>query len=313
MTDAAFDVFISYARLDAARARAVRDKLAGLGLSVFFDVEGIDTGAEFPAIIDRAVKGAKCVLGLWSRRAFAGRWVRIESRIGLDQNKLVAALLDDMQPEELPAEFYNVSVESLADFRGEDNHPGWARILRAIGKRVGRADLAGAPIPLMRTPTIALTRQQRTLLLAGAGGAALALLVAFNPFALGPRAGNASESPADSTRPANLTGVWTGSYTEAGRVTQFDLELRTAGDAGVFTGRISEPDIYGLNNGRAYAADISGEARADGSVIFTKSYGGAGVVMRPVRYEGRLSADGRSIAGTWDTGAVQGRFSMQRP
>jgi hypothetical protein len=157
-----------------------------------------------------------------------------------------------------------------------------------------------------------LTRQQRTLLLAGAGGAAVALLLVFNPFALGPRAVTAHENPVGATRAANLTGAWSGSYTEAGRVTQFELELRTAGDAGVFTGRISEPDIYGLNNGREYSADISGEARADGSVIFTKSYGGAGVVMRPVRYEGRLSADRRSVAGTWDTGAAQGRFSMQR-
>ena len=114
MSDAVYDVFISYARIDADTARTIRDKLTGLGLRVFFDTEGIDTGEEFPVIIDRAVKGAKCVLGLWSRQAFEGRWVRIESRIGLDQRKLVAATLDAMRPEELPAEFYNVNIESLA-------------------------------------------------------------------------------------------------------------------------------------------------------------------------------------------------------
>ena len=73
MTDAAYDVFISYARVDADEARAIRDKLTALDLRVFFDTEGIDTGEEFPVIIDRAVKNAKCVLGLWSRRAFDGR------------------------------------------------------------------------------------------------------------------------------------------------------------------------------------------------------------------------------------------------
>jgi hypothetical protein len=136
------DVFLSYAREDAARAQFICDQLEALGLSVFFDTEGIDSGEEFPIIIDRAVKGAKCVLGLWSRAALAKRWVRIESRIGLDQKKLVAAVIDGTRPEELPAEFYNVDIEDLSDFGGERHHPGWARILRSIGRRVGRRDLA---------------------------------------------------------------------------------------------------------------------------------------------------------------------------
>lgn len=313
MTDAAYDVFISYARADAARSRIVRDKLAALGLRVFFDTEGIDTGEEFPLIIDGAVKGARCVLGLWSRRAFAGRWVRIESRIGLDQRKLVAATLDAMRPDELPAEFYNVNIKSLANFNGEDDHEGWRRILRAIGKRVGRADLCGSATPVAAppTPAIAVTltpRQAQMALIAGGGAVLLAALMVFNPLHLGPNAVSANQAPASGV---DVSGAWSGTYSEAGHETRFDLTLQAA-SAGRFTGHASEPDIYGLIGGATYSADVSGETHSDGAVSFTKTYGGAGGFLRTVRYSGRFSADGQSVEGTWDTGALQGPFHMQR-
>jgi len=310
MTDAAYDVFISYARVDADEARAIRDKLTALDLRVFFDTEGIDTGEEFPVIIDRAVKNAKCVLGLWSRRAFNGRWVRIESRIGLDQRKLVAATIDGMRPEELPAEFYNVNVESLADFDGENSHEGWQRILRAIGKRVGRSDLANAPsgAPMPDQAARLSPHKKRILALASGGAAALATLLVLNPFRLGPAAVAANESNSEA---ADLSGVWSGTYSEAGRETHFDLQFQSAGN-GRFTGHASEPDVYGLIGGQSYSADVSGEARASGAVSFTKTYGGAGGFLRTVRYEGQLSADGGSVSGTWDTGTLHGPFHMQR-
>ncbi|MBL8550373.1 MAG: toll/interleukin-1 receptor domain-containing protein [Hyphomonadaceae bacterium] len=151
MSQQPYDVFISYARDDAARAQIVRERLEGLGLHVFFDAEGIDSGQEFPVVIDRAVKTAKCVLGLWSQNAFDGRWVRIESRIGLDQGKLVAAVIDGTRPEDLPAEFYNVNIENLSDFRGQADHQAWNRVLRAIGRRVGR-ELGARPAARPQQP-----------------------------------------------------------------------------------------------------------------------------------------------------------------
>ena len=313
MSDAVYDVFISYARIDADTARTIRDKLTGLGLRVFFDTEGIDTGEEFPVIIDRAVNGAKCVLGLWSRRAFEGRWVRIESRIGLDQKKLVAATLDAMRPEELPAEFYNVNIESLADFSGEDDHEGWQRILRAVGKRAGRADLERVPPALAAqtapTPLPLTPQQKRAYALVSGGAAALVTLIVLNPFHLGPSSVAASE--ANASHAADLSGAWSGVYSEAGRETRFELEFQGAGN-GHFTGHASEPDIYGIINHQTYSADLSGDVSANGAVRFSKTYGGAGGFLRTVRYEGRVSADGRSVSGTWTTGTLRGPFQMRR-
>ena len=139
-TDAAsgrpYDIFISYSRADAAKALQLRDLLIARGHHVFFDAEGIDAGAEFPDVIDRAVKGAKVVLGCWTPAAIQRRWVRIESRIGLDRGSLVAIGLERMNPEELPAEFYNVNVLDLSNFDGRAGHPGWQRVLAAIDRRL---------------------------------------------------------------------------------------------------------------------------------------------------------------------------------
>lgn len=314
----AYDVFVSYARTDTARARLIRDRLTALGLSVFFDTEGIDTGEEFPVIIDRAVKSAKCVLGLWSRNAFAGRWVRIESRIGLDQNKLVPALLDGMRPEELPAEFYNVNVVSLADFHGQDGHEGWDRVLRAIGKRVGRADLAGAPAPsaanTAQASPLARIKELNPAYMAAAGLALIvgvSIIQSFNAPGPTPNRFNApvftAEAAASTT---DVSGRWSGVYTEAGRETRFQLQLRR-GDGAAFTGSVSEQDIYGIGGG-GFTAEISGEVMANGVVRFTKTYPAGSMAMRPVIYEGRLSDDGRTIAGSWDTGALHGPFQMER-
>ncbi|MEZ5994945.1 MAG: toll/interleukin-1 receptor domain-containing protein [Hyphomonadaceae bacterium] len=309
---AGHDVFISYARADAAKAGIIRDSLVALGLSVFLDTDGIDTGEEFPLIIDRAVKNARCVLGLWSRRAFEGRWVRIESRIGLDQRKLVAATIDGLRPAELPAEFYNVSVESLDDFDGHGQHAGWERVVRAIGKRVGRADLAalGGALERQGPPPRSRSLQRRgVLLLAGAGAAVAVALATLNPTALSP-------APVAATTPgrpgADLSGGWSGVYTEAGRETRFELELRSTGN-GEFAGSVREPDIYGIAGGQAFNAEIHGQVLAGGIVRFTKTYGeGGGPALRAVSYEGRISPDGRSVAGTWDTGTLHGPFYMDR-
>jgi len=139
-----YDIFISYSRADAERAVQIRDLLIARGHHVFFDAEGIDAGAEFPDVIDRAVKGARVVLGCWTPAAIQRRWVRIESRIGLDRGSLVAIGLEKMNPEELPAEFYNVNVLDLSGFDGRSDHAGWQRVLAAIDRRLRKDGSAPA-------------------------------------------------------------------------------------------------------------------------------------------------------------------------
>ncbi|HMP45695.1 MAG TPA: TIR domain-containing protein [Sphingopyxis sp.] len=171
-----YDIFISYSRADSEKAVGLRDLLVARGHHVFFDAEGIDIGAEFPDVIDRAVKGAKVVLGCWTPAAIQRRWVRIESRIGLDRGSLVAVALEKMDPEQLPAEFYNVNVLDMSGFDGSAEHVAWQRVLTAIDRRLNKGGpaLPGAGEDIRP----AGPRRRRFSPLALASAAALAVAVA---------------------------------------------------------------------------------------------------------------------------------------
>ena len=171
-----YDIFIIYSRADADRATRLRDLLIARGHAVFFDAEGIDAGAEFPDVIDRAVKGARVVLGCWTPAAIQRRWVRIESRIGLDRGSLVAIGLEKMDPEALPAEFYNVNVVDLSTFDGNAAHPGWQRVLAAIDRRLsGGGSTAGTAADETPPGPAPAARRRRLSPLALGGAAALAI------------------------------------------------------------------------------------------------------------------------------------------
>lgn len=322
----AFDVFLSYAREDAARAGLVRDKLEALGLRVFFDAEGIDSGEEFPIVIDRAVKSAKCVLALWSRHALSRRWVRIESRIGLDQSKLVAAMLDNTRPEELPAEFYNVNFEALADFTGDDAHQGWRRVLRAVGRRTGRRDLKQDDAPPPQRPAPASAAQNaaaRGMVWIGAGAALVivaGLVLARQnepesvvapdaaPAAIAP---TLSPPPAAASQPAiDLSGAWIGEYWgPAAARTRFSVTMQ---GGAAFTGALEEDNSFAAGAGPRLYARIDGRASEAGYVTFSKTYDGTGGVSHTVYYEGRMDAAQREIVGTWRVESNSGAFRMVR-
>ena len=82
------DIFISYAREDAVRARALADAFAGLGWSVWWD-DSIRVGAPFDQVIDEQLDMASCVVVIWSTASVASNWVRAEASAADEQGKLV--------------------------------------------------------------------------------------------------------------------------------------------------------------------------------------------------------------------------------
>lgn len=173
-----YDIFISYGRADAARVVLIRDLLIARGHRVFFDAEGIDAGASFPEVIDRAVKSARVVLACWTPDAVQRQWVRIESRIGLDRGTLIAVAVEPLPPEELPAEFYNVNMLNLSQFGGDPADPAWTRLLAVIDRRLGQggagpaAAAGSAPTagPRKKAPGIRAMVAAGVLALAVVGG-----------------------------------------------------------------------------------------------------------------------------------------------
>jgi formylglycine-generating enzyme required for sulfatase activity len=148
------DVFISYPRVERSKTELIKAKLDALGLDTFFDIHGIDGGDTFPDVIDRALKSAKAVLGVWSPRAFQSKWCMIECRVGATRGVLVPIALERFSELDMKSDFMTTNYLDLTDFDGRESHEGWQRTLRSLSRHVGR-ELGGAAssTPQRQTPT----------------------------------------------------------------------------------------------------------------------------------------------------------------
>lgn len=131
------DVFISYKREERGRCVAIYNALVDLRLSVWFDAH-IEPGTDFDREIEREVRSAGAVLVLWSALAADSDWIRAEARTGRQNDRLVAARLDDCLP---PLEFASVQAVDLFDQPDFQAGEGWRQIVARIGRLVGRPGL----------------------------------------------------------------------------------------------------------------------------------------------------------------------------
>lgn len=148
------DVFISYRRAQRGMVEPIKNKLESLGLSVFFDIHGIDGGADFPTVIDKNLKAAKAVLACWSPLYFDQRpppdWCMIECRFGIRKNALVPVAIERFGGDDPPADMHTTNYFDLTTWRGQDEHEGWQRTLGTLSRHLGRKlaePVAGATAP----------------------------------------------------------------------------------------------------------------------------------------------------------------------
>lgn len=136
------DVFLSYARAEYAAAEIIYKLLTDLGLSVFFDVEGLDGGDVFPDVLDREVKSAGAVLGLWTPHSLSRPWIKIECNIGKDRGVLVPVAIAPIHPlHDVPAAFYGVQHIDLINFDGDSTNQAWHNVVRSLARTLKRPDL----------------------------------------------------------------------------------------------------------------------------------------------------------------------------
>jgi hypothetical protein len=145
------DVFISYARSQRVLVEPLWRQLKSAGLDVFFDVEGIDGGDDFPLVIDRAIKDAKVVLGCWTNVAFARPWVLRECRVALARGVLVPVALEKIDTIGVPTEFFGINYFDLTDYLAGKKSEGWQRTIAALSDRLGH---------LIRFPASDLAREK---------------------------------------------------------------------------------------------------------------------------------------------------------
>lgn len=136
------DVFLSYAREDAARAEQVARGLEQVGLDVFWDNE-IPPGATWADHIEQRLTQCKALIVLWSESSTKSQWVREEARIGRDKGVLIPVMIDASQP---PFGFGEVQSANLAGWNGRADDANWKRLVDAV-TRFAQGAPTPAPMP----------------------------------------------------------------------------------------------------------------------------------------------------------------------
>jgi len=162
-------VFISYAREDAVKAKAIASALEQAGFDVWFD-ERIHSGSEYSREIEQALRSASAVVVLWSKSSVDSPWVRDEAAEGRDSGRLISLLLDDCRP---PIGFRQFQTTDLSRWSGRGTPKPMPDILAAVAAKTGAATTPAAePRPTVTSQTRpALFAAAAALLLAIAAGA----------------------------------------------------------------------------------------------------------------------------------------------
>lgn len=179
------DVFLSYAREDAARARQIAEGLERAGLDVFWDNE-IPPGTTWADYIELKLSQCKALIVLWSAQSTKSQSVREEARLGRDKGVLIPVMLD---ASPLPFGFGEVQAADLTAWQGDQNDTNWRRVVDAVAR------ISGAPVapptaqpppraPAPQTVAASPTEQKKgpPVWVWAAGGAALLLVLAAGAF-----------------------------------------------------------------------------------------------------------------------------------
>ena len=122
------DIFISYAREDAARARQLATALESRGWSVWWD-RHIPGGQPFGEHIQQQLDAARCIVVLWSKAALKSSFVRDEAAEGRDDGRLVPLLLEMVKQ---PLGFRQLHAADFTDWTGEGPHDEFERTIASI-------------------------------------------------------------------------------------------------------------------------------------------------------------------------------------
>jgi TolB-like protein len=146
------DIFLSYNREDQARAKLFAEAFATHGFNVWWDV-GLKTGEAYDQVTEKALREAKAVVVLWSRRSVESRWVRAEATLA-DRNKtLVPCMIETC---ERPIMFELTQTAELSHWQGDATDQAWVAFLSDVKRFVAKeaARPVAAPITPLAAPTV---------------------------------------------------------------------------------------------------------------------------------------------------------------
>jgi TolB-like protein len=138
------DVFLSYNREDQARAKVFAEAFQARGFDVWWDV-GLRTGEAYDEVTETALRTARAVVVLWSKRSVESRWVRAEATLA-DRNRTLVPCM--IEPCERPIMFELTQTAELSHWQGASEDSAWLAFLSDVQRFVGRQ---ASPVTLNET------------------------------------------------------------------------------------------------------------------------------------------------------------------
>ena len=172
------DIFLSYNREDQTTARRVAEAFQREGFTVWWDAT-LRSGEAYDEVTENALRAAKAVVVLWSKKSVVSRWVRAEATLA-DRNKtLVPAMIE---PCDRPIMFELTQTADLSHWQGSANDPAWLAFIADVARFVERTAPPGHDGPTATTSTTAsVAPESAAITSATAASAALRSAVAPAP------------------------------------------------------------------------------------------------------------------------------------
>ncbi len=142
------DIFLSYNREDQARAKLFADAFSVQGFSVWWDV-GLRAGDAYDELTEAALRAAKAVVVLWSKKSVQSRWVRAEATLA-DRNRTLLPCM--IEPCERPIMFELTQTAELSTWQGDAGDSAWRSFLSDVYRFVAKGGPAPASAPTAPPP-----------------------------------------------------------------------------------------------------------------------------------------------------------------
>ncbi len=146
------DIFLSYNREDQAAARRFAEAFKAQGLDVWWDTT-LRAGEAYDQVTEKALREAKAVVVLWSKRSAESRWVRAEATLA-DRNKTLVPCM--IEPCERPIMFELTQTAELSHWQGDAADRAWLAFLGDVKRFVAKeaAPAVEAPATPLAAPTV---------------------------------------------------------------------------------------------------------------------------------------------------------------
>jgi formylglycine-generating enzyme required for sulfatase activity len=137
------DIFLSYSSKDKERVKPLVLALEREGWSVWWDRRTL-AGDTFDRMIDRELKGAKCLIVVWSLNSINSDWVREEATYGKSRNALFPARIDHV---DIPLGFGLIQAVDLSEWTGSESDTEFQHLVESISAKIGRNEVTSKPGP----------------------------------------------------------------------------------------------------------------------------------------------------------------------